>query len=425
MYEKSILDNGLRIVSHRMPGMKSVSIGIWIATGSRFESERNSGISHFLEHLFFKGTGKRSAKRLKEDIEGIGGTFNGFTSEEITCFLVKVPGRHFALGVDVLSDMILNPLLKPEDIEKERMVICEEIKMYMDLPMHYVHDLLDQLFWPAHPLGRFISGTIETVSGIDRERLIKYKIRHFHPKNIVLAACGDISHTQLVKKAEKSFSASAKFKKNIFKKAVVSQVRPRTNFFFKETEQTHIALGVHALRKEHPARHALALLNIILGANMSSRLFNEVREKRGLAYDIHSSVKKYRDTGAFVVSAGVENGKLSQATGVISEELRKVKRKEVRPAEFRRAKEYYTGQLLMALEDTMSHMLWLGESMVSLNKTKTLKEVLANIEKVEIGDLKGVADRLFRTGHLSFACVGSVRDKQIKKIRQKLSLGGV
>jgi len=349
MYNITTLNNGLRIVSYRMPGMRSVSMGIWVKAGGRYENKSNSGISHAIEHLLFKGTKHRSAKKIKEAIEGTGGSLNGFTSEEFTCYLAKVVGKHLPLAIEVLSDMVLNPLFKTEDMEKEKAVICEEIKMYLDLPMHYVHDLLQELLWPDQPLGMLLTGTVDTVGSITRKDMLKFKQAYYNPANIVVSVCGDLETERTVAQVYKHFSKKAKGAENNFIKAKVGQKKARCNFHVKQTEQTHLCLGMHAFGRSHPDRYALSLLNIILGANMSSRLFQEIREERGLAYDINSSVDRYKETGAFVVSAGVENKNLGRTVSAIMKILKKVKKHSIGRSEFNRAKDFYTGQLLMGL----------------------------------------------------------------------------
>jgi len=421
-YKKIELDNGLKIASLAMPDMASVALGIWINAGGRYETEKSSGVSHFLEHLVFRGTQKRTARQIKESIEGLGGMLNAFTAEEFTCYFVKIPAKHLELSLDVLSDMVLNARLDPQDIERERTVILEEIKMYMDLPMHYVHELLNQLLWPAHPLGMFLSGTFETVSQMNRVDIAGYRDRFYQPQNINIIACGALDPDKLVDLSRDYFSSTKKGEKTSFKKAGIQQDKVQTNFYYKQTEQTHISLGLHALAREHKDKYALTLLHIILGANMSSRLFQQVREKRGLAYEIGTYVSKFQDTGAFMVNAGVEHKKAGEAIKVIVEELGKIKEKPVNRSEFRRAKEYFTGQFLLALEDTMDHMLWLGENVAALNKTRTSQQVLRELEKTTIEDLQRLAGSLFNARDLSLALIGPLGDKEKKAIEKSLVL---
>jgi predicted Zn-dependent peptidase len=412
MYKKTILSNGLRIISHRMPKMQSASLGIWVKVGGRYESERNKGISHYLEHLLFKGTRKFSYREIKESIEGVGGSLNGFTSEEVTCYLAKIPGRHFDIALDVLSDMVLNPLLPASEVEKERTVILEEIKMYKDQPQVYVHDLLDELLWPRQPLGTPIIGTVESVSRLNREEIKTFKQRHYTPRNIVISAAGLMGHEKLVKRARSLFSHAQEGLANEFVKAREQQKKPSLKIFPKDTEQTHMALGFHGLDREHPLRHALGILNVILGANMSSRLFNELREKRGLAYEIGTQVKRYQDTGVFLVHAGIDNSKLLEATSLILKELGACKKEKVSAGEFRRAKEFYLGQLMLALEDTLDHMLWIGEYTTCLDRAYSLGEIVKQVRQVKREDVREAARAVFQEKKLNLALIGPLSGRQ-------------
>lgn len=410
MYKKTTLNNGLKIVTHRMPKMQSVALGIWINVGGRHESKDNKGTSHYLEHIIFKGSKKYSCRKIKESIEGVGGSLNGFTSEELTCYLVKLPSRHLDLALDILSDMVIHPNLYQEDINKERTVILEEIKMYKDLPQSYVYDLLDELLWPDQPLGGSILGSLDSVNSIDRDILLLHKNKFYTPLNIIISAAGLLEHNKLVNKVNKIFSCHKDKDINEFIRAREEQDRPQLKIFSKDTEQTHLALGFHSFYRDHPLRHALAVLHIILGANMSSRLFNELREKRGLAYEIGTSIKRFQDTGAFIVHAGIDNNKVNEAIGLILGELRKIKNNLVTPDEFKRAKEFYLGQLMLVLEDTLDHMLWIGESTAALDKTYTLNEIIASVNRLKRQDLKQVAMSIFKEEGLNLALIGPFKD---------------
>jgi len=422
MYKKTILDNGLRIITHRMPKMQSVALGIWIKVGSRYESKGNKGIAHFLEHLVFKGSKKYSCRKIKESIEGVGGSLNGFTSEELTCYLAKLPSRHLDLALDILSDMVINPLLPQEDIEKERAVILEEIKMYRDLPQSYVHDLLDELLWPKQSLGVPVIGTFDSVSQIKREDLYLFKRKFYTPLNVVVSAAGLLEHDKVTKSAARIFSQRKEKNLNIFSKAKEEQGRPQFKLFHKDTEQTHMALGFHSFKREHPLKYALGLLHIVLGANMSSRLFNELREKRGLAYEIGTQVKRFKDTGAFIVHAGIDNRKIIEAIKLILEELERVKDKLVSASEFTRAKEFYLGQLMLALEDTLDHMLWIGEYIAALDKTYTLDEVIREVKRLKRQDLREAARYIFKAKKINLALIGPLKDKE-QDIYHQLRIG--
>ncbi len=417
MYQKTVLDNGARVVTSSMKDAQSLAIGIWINTGSRNEALEYSGISHYLEHLVFKGTQKYSCQKIKESIEGVGGSFNGFTSEEATCYLVKLPAKYLDLALDILSDMVLCPTLPEDEIVKERTVILEEIKMYKDLPQSYVYELLDEILWPQQPLGRSILGTVESVSRIKREDLDGYRSRYYTAPNIVISAAGLVKHSVLSSKVKKRFSALKKAAKNGFSPAIIQQTAPKSSIFHKETEQTHFVVGFHGLARGHRLKYALALLNVILGGNSSSRLFDEIREKRGLAYEIGTGVKRMKDTGAFVVHAGVDNNKVIDVLKLIFAQVTRVKTERVPEAEFKRAKDFFLGQLMLALEDTMDQMLWMGESTVSLDKAFTLKQVVQEISKIKAADIKEAANLIFQDKSLNLALIGPFKPgaEQIKK----------
>ncbi len=419
MYHETVLENGLTVVTQEMPSASSSSVGLWIRAGGRFETKSNNGVSHFLEHLLFKGTKKRNYRQIKESIEGVGGGLNGFTSEEITCYLAKVLSRHLPLALDVLSDMVLNPLLKEEDVEKERMVIVEEIKMYEDLPSSYVHALFDELLWPNQPLGFMIVGRQEVIGTIDRDEILNYKNRLYNPSNLVVAVAGKLEHERVTEEARKAFGALPRRQRNRFSKVQEKQSKPQMKLKSKDTEQTHLCLGGKALPLGHPDRYALGILNVILGGNMSSRLFNEVREKRGLAYEIRSGIVRFQDTGALVISAGVDNRKVAETIKVVLKELKKFKEREVYRKEFRQAKEFVIGQLLLGLEDSTTYMHWLGENKLCLGRVPPVEEVLEKLKKVTAQDLQRIAKRFFTNENLSLALIGPVKEEQqIEKVFQ-------
>ena len=420
MYEKSTLANGLRLVTHKMPQRNSAALGIWLGVGGRYEKKANKGVAHLMEHLCFKGTRRYSANEIKQTIEGLGGSLNGFTSEEFTCYLTKIISSHLLLALDILSDMVLEPLLADDDLKKEKSVIIEEIKMYRDLPQAYVNELLDELLWPGHPLGMNLAGTPESVSRLKQSQLLDFKRQFYHPANIVVSVCGNIEHEKLCAKLSKLF-AKAKIQANTNSQKVnIKQTKPRSRFLYKDTQQSHISMGYHCLSRKHPDRHAVSLLHIILGANMSSRLFSEIRDKKGLAYEIGTSPRYFNDTGAFFVHAGVDNRKVRTAISAIGKEIHKITVSPVAKKEFIRAKEYYSGQLLMSLEDTLDHMLWMGEQETALRRVKTADEILKEINQVAIDDLLRVAKGIFRSSSLSLAIIGPQKEKEQAKIASLL-----
>ncbi len=422
MYRSNILKNRLRCVGLNIPNRDSLSIGVWINVGARYENEKDGGISHFLEHLLFKGTQKRSAEDLKEAIEGRGGAMNGFTSEEFTCYLVKVLSRDMDSALDVLSDMVLNPKLSAADIKKEKTVIIEEIKMYMDLPNHHVHDMLMEMMWPDQPLGRNLAGTAETVSALRRADIKGYKDRFYNPANTVIAACGNMEYDSFFGCCEKYFKRAETGKRSDFKRAVERQKKPKLNVLSKKTEQAHLAMGLHAFGRNDPDKYTLSLLNIVLGGNMSSRLFRELREKRGLVYEIGTHAKKLHDTGAFLISAGLDDKKILKSIDLITKELKTIKTKTVGKDEFERAREFYRGQMLLGLEDTIDHMLWMGEHMTAQGEIPTPQDILREIDGITPEDLRRVANRVLNDSNLNLALIGPIAKADEKRISEALTI---
>lgn len=410
MHKTDTLENGLRVVAESMAHMESVAIGVWIRAGGRYENPGNSGISHFLEHLLFKGTKKRDTMAIKQEIEGRGGSFNGFTSEEHTCYLVKLLSKDAELGVDILSDMVLHPKLDESEVKKEKDVITEEINMYKDIPAHYVHEILAEMMWPDQPLGMPLAGTPESVKSIDREAIVSYKESYYNPRNMFVIAAGQIKGSDLLDKAQRYLGASKGKSISRFEKVMLAQHKPLCRIKAKDTEQTHIALGIHGLDRFHPDKYISSILNIILGANMSSRLFHIVRDEMALCYEISSSVRRYEDCGAFVISAGVDHKKLPKALEVILSQVGRMATEPVSKDELARAKEYYKGQLLFSLEDTMSRMLWLGEKIVSQEKDFSVRTILDHIKAVTSDDLIRVSKEMFRDDNLNLAVIGPVKD---------------
>lgn len=419
MYKKKLLKNKLETVVSSMPHMESIAMGIWIGTGSRYEERRICGVSHFIEHMLFKGTLTRSASQLKQAIEGIGGHFNGFTSEEVTCYLVKVPAQHLLLGFDILSDMILNPRMDEEEVKKEKEVICEEIKMYKDQPSSFVHEILAGLMWPGHPLGRSIAGVTDSVRRINRKILTEYKEKSYMPQNIAVVAAGRLNMHRFLDNVRKKFKNEPRnvSKTNpAFKRFRTAQKAKRIKLHFKDIEQTHIAIGFHSFGRNDKDKYALNLLNVILGGNMSSRLFERLREKQALCYDVSSSTKKYEETGAFLIHAGVDNNKSEEALRAIMEETANLKKYYVTEDELERAKEYYKGQLLLALEDTGSRMLWLGDKIMTKEGIPLIKTILDRIDGVTVEGIQKVAKRVFRNDIMNLAAIGPAQSLKEKKI---------
>lgn len=403
-----------------MPHMESTAIGIWVSAGSENENEKNSGISHFLEHMIFKGTPSRSTRKIKEEIEGRGGSLNGFTSEEITCYIVKVSSCHAGIALGVLSDMVLHACMDKKDVERERTVIIEEIKMYRDLPNYHVHDILNEMMWPGHPLGLPVAGSIKSVKAITREDLIAHKHANYSPGNITLVLCGNLNSDKLINKIKDTFVLRSKTSPSPVINFTSTQTRPQVSILYKDTEQSHLSMGMHTFGRIHPDRYALSLLHVILGANMSSRLFENVREKRGLAYEIGSELKRYKTTGAFIVNAGIEHKNVHKAVSIVVKELKRIKREPVSPKELERAKEFFKVQLLLALEDTLDHMLWLGEYVLLSGKLPDKNEIIRKIDLITAEDLRRVANVIFKNKNVNLAIIGPAEDREKSSIEQEL-----
>ncbi|MBI4353472.1 MAG: insulinase family protein [Candidatus Omnitrophica bacterium] len=421
MVELSALPNGIRVVTAPLKERKSAALGLWVHTGGRDEEPSKSGISHFLEHLVFKGTKTRSADQIKEAVEGVGGSLNAFTSEEYTCFLAKSSQEYFEKVFGVLSDMVLNAALRKRDLEKERTVIMEEIKMTQDQPSQYVDELLTELLWPGHALGRPLAGTLETVGGLTQENLKSYRDDHYQPDFITVAASGALSHRRVLRAAGSHFIKKASQRQKTASLFKNRQTEPRLKWFHKKTEQTHLALGIHSFPKDHEDVYALDILSVLLGGNMSSRLFNEVREKRGLAYEIGTAVRKFQETGAFIVGAGIDNRKVHEAVKVILKELRRTTRELVGKEELKRTKEFYLGQLDLALENSLDRMLWVGDSLVTLGRIRAPREVARRVGKVTAEDIRRVARKIFETRSLNLAAIGPLDDKKARRFKELLS----
>lgn len=410
------LPNGAGVALRPMPQAQSAAVGVWVRAGGRYEDPERAGISHFVEHLLFKGTKRRSCEALKQRIEGVGGSLNGFTAEEFTCYMAKVPYQHGHRALDVLADMVRNPVFTPADVEKERDVIIEEIRMYEDAPGQSVFDLFSQLLWPDHPLGMLLSGTIDTVRRITRQDILKYWQDMYQPKNLLVTAAGRLEKEPFLRETRQLIGTMRGKAASKFLKAPRPRRASQVRVWNKPTEQTHLCLGTYAIPRTHPDRFALELLHVLLGANMSSRLFREVREKRGLVYEIGTQIKRFDDTGAFVVHAGCEPTRLVATVQTVLAELGRVRKQPISAAELKRAKDYYAGQLLMGLEDTMDHMLWVGEQVVTVGRAWAMEKLLAHISRVTARDIQRVARTLFTGPQVHLVVVGPAGEPESSKL---------
>ncbi|MCM8764041.1 MAG: insulinase family protein [Candidatus Omnitrophica bacterium] len=410
------LDNGASVVYKLKKECYSVSMGIFIRSGVRYETGEYSGISHFVEHLLFKGTQNRSARELKETIEGRGGSFNAFTAEELVCYHVKILQQHTETAIEILTDMIKNPLFNPEDIDKERNVILEEINMYMDIPARYVYELLDAIMFTNHPLGTSGLGTPETLKKINRQVLLSHTENFHTGKNIILGVTGNFDEDKLLHLAEAYLGKVSEGKRAHFSPFANFQNEGKYNIKIKETEQSHFCIGFYSYPREDERKFPLLVASTVLGGNMSSRLFNEVRENRGLVYDIRSQVKSFYDTGAVIISAGLRPENLIECLKVIKEQIDNISCNTIAEEELERAREYLVSQFLMGLEDPMEYMLWIGEQKATRDRMISIKDVVKKVRSVTVEDVKNICNDVFNKAPF-FAMVGPEDKKEeISKI---------
>jgi predicted Zn-dependent peptidase len=390
------LPSGLRLVTESMPHVRSISVGVWLTRGSRHESDAESGVAHFVEHMLFKGTSSRSAQVIAQTIDSIGGQLDAFTAKEYASYYIKVLDEHLPIAIDLLSDMVLRPALAPTDVEREQSVILEEIKMVEDAPDDLVHEVFAQQFWSKHPLGRPILGTPETVASFTSRGLRQYFENTYLASNLVIAAAGHLEHAALRELVEKAF-AELPGGRDVSRDEP-PLVTPGLVLRQKDIEQSHLCLGTPAYPMAHADRHALYLLNTILGGSMSSRLFQHIREDRGLAYAVWSSLTNYSDAGAITIYAGCAAEKVDEVIDLTLAELRALRHEPVPADELRRAKDHLKGSLMLSLEHTSSRMSQLARQELYFGRHFSLDELLTGIESVSADDVQRVAGDLFRDG---------------------------
>lgn len=403
------LPNGLRVATAEMPHMASVSLGIWVGIGSRYEPAELNGACHFIEHMLFKGTRRRSAKEISQSVEGIGGYLNAFTSEEMTCFHSRARADRLEELLDVLVDMLQHSKFAPGDVVKEREVIKEEVAMYRDQPQQYVHELLNATLWPDQPLGRAITGDEKSLKGLTRAKLLGWLRQGYLPGNTVFVIAGNVKHAAAVKAVSQYARLFRPGARLGFAPVQIEHRAPLLNLCTRKTEQTQLALGVRTCSRHDERRYALRVLNTILGENMSSRLFQVVREDRGLAYSIYSSVSHWADCGDFVISAGLDTENLEPTLRLILRELRRLKDAPPTAAELRRARDYLIGQLDLGLESTDNQMNWLGEQLLGYGRITSPAEIKHRLAAVRVAEIRAVARDFFRPGKLSLALVSPLK----------------
>jgi predicted Zn-dependent peptidase len=418
MVTREVLDSGLRLITEKMPHVRSVSIGVWLTRGSRHESEPQGGIAHVVEHMLFKGTATRTAEDIAQEIDSVGGQLDAFTAKEYASYYIKVLDEHVSTAVDLLSDIVMNPRFENDDLDREKKVILEEIKMVEDTPDDLVHELFTQHFWEGHSLARPILGSKETVESFTPATLREYFSTAYVSPNLIVAAAGNIEHAQVRELVERAFAKLPGTREPFGDSTprVVPQVIVRS----KELEQSHVCLGTSSYPQNHGDRYVSYIMNTVLGGSMSSRLFQNVREKRGLAYAVFSGLSAYRDAGNITIYAGCANEAVPEVVELCVGELRGLKQSPIPAAELRRAKDHLKGSLMLSLENTASRMSHLARQEIYFERHFGLDETLAGVEQVSADDVMRVAQDLFANGSLAATVVGpSPREMS----RSQLDLG--
>jgi predicted Zn-dependent peptidase len=412
MYQKTTLDNDLRIITQAMPHTRSVSVLMLLTTGSRYEADREAGTSHFIEHMVFKGTEKRpTAQIIAEAIEGVGGIFGAGTGRETTVFWAKVAELHLPIAIDVLVDMLRHARFDAKDIGKEAQVIVEEINLTLDTPSDLVHLLAYEQLWPAHPLGRDIAGTRESVMTLDRDALLAYQTRHYMPNRTVVSVAGSLEHESIVAHLSEYLGDWQSAEPAAFLPAPDSYTEPRITTHFRETEQAQIHISVPGLPLSHPDRFALRLLNTVLGGGMSSRLFQEIRERRGLAYSVEAFNEMLSDTGLVGMYAGVAPDQAVNTVSTLLAEWDRLRQQPVPQDELRKAREFLKGRMLLALEDSISYASWWGRQEANGQPLESPDQVVAQLDAVTPQAIQLLAQKLLRDEKLNLVVVGPFKDQ--------------
>ena len=410
-YKKTTLENGLRVITVPMKGTETATVMIMAGVGSRYETEKEAGLSHFIEHMFFKGTKRRpNTLAISEELDSIGGEFNAFTSKDTTAYYAKVDCKHFEVALDVISDMYLNSKIAAEEIERERGTILQELSMYEDTPMRVVSDVFENLLYKKSPLGRDIIGYKKTIKAFKRKDFIDYMRRFYTANNSVVCVAGKFNEKKIIGQIKKYFSGMRNKQKPEFQKVAEKQLKPQIKLKYKKTDQTHLILGARAYDYNHKDRFALSVLAVILGGNMSSRLFIEVRERRGLAYSVKTGVEAYNDCGYLATQAGVEHKNLSRAVEIILKEYKKIATKKVSKRELRKAKDYIKGKSVMSFESSDEVAMFFIDQEVKKKKIMSMKEIFEKIDKVTAEDILKVSRDIFKPEKLNLAVIGPHKD---------------
>ncbi|MCP4715537.1 MAG: insulinase family protein [Deltaproteobacteria bacterium] len=412
MIAKTVLPSGVRLVTETIDSVHSVSIGVWLKTGARYERSNENGLAHFLEHMLFKGTRKYSALEIARAIDSVGGVINAFTAKEHTCFYVKVLRQHLALAVDLLTDIFFNSLFAPEEIDKERNVVIQEINMVKDTPDDYIQDLFNQSFFSGHVLQSNILGDCESVGNFSHDDLVGFvKREYFSPQNVIISATGNVEHQVLLDSIGKAFDRLS----GSSPAATLADFTPqrKVSFDFRELEQVHVCLGTRGVSQSDPDRYGLYLLNAVLGGSMSSRLFQEIRENRGLAYTIYSFMVSFIETGVFGIYMGVVNDTLEESLDVTLGELRRMRDVPLSGEELVHAKEQLKGNMLLSLESTDSRMSRLARCELYYDQFVPIEEVLESIDAVTPEDVQRLAGALFQDDQFTYTFLGPVKETDV------------
>jgi predicted Zn-dependent peptidase len=412
-YRKSVLPNGIRVITERMPHVRSVAVGVWVETGSRNEPEERGGVSHLIEHLVFKGTATRTAEIIARTMDSVGGQMDAFTTKEHTCFYVQVLDEHLPLAADLLTDILLHPLFNADELEREKSVVLQEIKMVEDTPDDLIHDLFAAKVWEGHPLGRPILGSRSAVIGYDRAVVHGHFVEHYVPRRIIIAVAGNVAHDHVVDLFSARFDG---FGREVADAADLPPVlRPGVNIVPKTLEQVHLVLGFPGVANSDPERYALFILNDIIGGSMSSRLFQEVRERQGLVYSIHSGVQAFRDTGTLYVYAATDAPNFSKMLKSTLKEIRDLKKNGITEEELGRAKDHLKGSLMLSLESTSSRMNRLAKHEMHFGSFLTLDAMLGAIGAVHQEEVQALIGRLLDEDRLALTTYGPLDRRNLPR----------
>ena len=412
-YRKSVLPNGIRVITERMPHVRSVAVGVWVETGSRNEVDDRGGISHLIEHLVFKGTASRSAEAIAREMDSVGGQMDAFTTKEHTCFYVQVLDEHLPMAVDLLTDILLHPLFDAEELEREKSVVLQEIKMVEDTPDDVIHDLFAAQIWANHPLGKPILGTRHLVESFGRDIIAAHFGEEYVPPRIVIAVAGNVTHERVVELFGRGFNGFTREPAHRVSEPV--RIIPGVNIVQKTLEQVHLVIGFPGLHHSAPERYALFLLNDIIGGSMSSRLFQEVREREGLVYSIHSGVQAYLDTGVLYVYAASEPDNFARVLSSTLKELRDLKKNGITADELRRAKEHLKGSLMLSLETSSSRMNRLAKHEMHLGSFLTMDDMLGAIEAVSHEQVQALVGQLLDEERLAVTTLGPLDRRSLPR----------